>query len=111
MGFPRPCLDCGILTLNSNRCDTHKKIHQQKIDAKRINKRNHYKGNYQRRAKLIRETAQVCHICKQGYKPNDPFQADHVIPGDTHPDSLLLPAHRSCNIRKKNQTQPPTRIK
>ena len=99
--FPKPCLDCGILVAQGTRCATHQSLHQAKIDERRINKRDHYKGNYQSRARKVRENAEICHICKQGFKPNDPFQADHLIAGLA--ESPLLPAHRSCNIRKGNK--------
>jgi hypothetical protein len=70
-------------------------------DAARVGKRAHYSGDYKRRSKQVRATATVCWICKQGPIPNDPFQADHVIDGN--PSSPLLPAHRSCNIKRSNQ--------
>jgi hypothetical protein len=94
--FQRPCLICGQLTLNRSRCDTHEAEFQAKRDKAREPKRQHYKGNYQARAKKVRESATMCYLCGQGYKPNDPFQADHVIAGN--PNSPLLPAHRSCNM-------------
>ena len=99
--FPKPCLDCGTLTKIGNRCDLHQRELQQRIDEKRKTKRNHYKGSYQTKARKIRENATLCHICNQGFRPDDPFQADHLIPGN--PMSILLPAHRSCNIRKGNK--------
>lgn len=86
----RPCLTCGKLTTNS-RCEPcDKQAHA------------HYRGDYARRAKHIRETAIRCHLCGQGYKQDDPWTADHLIPGSTK--SPLLPAHRSCNSRKHNRT-------
>lgn len=77
------------------------------VDA-RINaqkqQRVHYKGDYRKRAKIVRETATNCWLCGEGYRPNDPFQADHVRPGD--PNSLLMPAHASCNARRGNKPLP-----
>jgi hypothetical protein len=40
-------------------------------------------------------------LCGGGARPNDPWQADHVIPGDA--DSPLAPAHRSCNAARGNK--------
>ena len=40
-------------------------------------------------------------LCGGGAVPGDPWQADHVIPGN--PDSPLAPAHRSCNAARGNK--------
>lgn len=100
MGFNRPCLDCGQLVAQGNRCETHQTLHQAKIDQRRKPNRLHYNSQYKKQAKQIRESAQICWICKQGYKPNDPWTADHLYPGIQN--SPLLPAHRSCNSRRGN---------
>jgi len=99
--FNRPCLDCGVLTNTSNRCELHQREYQAKMDARKIGKRNHYKGNYQKRAKLVREAAEICWLCKEGPRVGDPWTADHVYPGVT--DSPLLAAHRSCNSSRGNK--------
>ena len=95
MTISRPCLTCGNLTINPRRCPdcqtTYNRLHPKP-------KRPHYAGNYQARAKAVRDSAQYCWICLEGARPNDPWTADHIIPGD--PDSPLLPAHRSCNSRR-----------
>ena len=101
MGFNRPCLDCGQLVAQGNRCATHQAAYIQRIHSNRKEKRNHYKGNYKARSKVVRDNAQTCWICKEGYKSNDPWTADHYFPGI--PDSPLLPAHRTCNSRRKNK--------
>lgn len=64
----------------------------------RVRERPHYGGNYRKRAKEVRDAAEVCWVCNEPARPNDPFQADHVVPRDTDPETLLLPVHRSCNI-------------
>jgi hypothetical protein len=100
MGFNKPCLDCGKLTRNGTRCE----YHQGLIDAKtnqRKAERTHYRGDYPKRAKAIRDTATNCWLCGEGYRPNDPWTADHVYP--SMPDSPLMPAHRSCNSRRGNK--------
>ena len=88
---PRPCIECGTLSA-STRCV----ICQREREAKRP--RSHYAGSYSRRAREVREGAVVCWVCGEGAKDSDPWQADHIYPGE--PDSPLLPAHRSCNIRR-----------
>lgn len=44
-----------------------------------------------------------CHVCRQGYLPNNPWEVDHDVPlakgGTNHVTNLLL-AHRSCNRQK-----------
>jgi len=99
--FNRPCLDCGVLTNKSNRCELHQAQYQARLDAKKIGKREHYKGDYAKRAKIVRDSAVQCWICKEGYRGNDPWTADHYTAGD--PSSVLLPAHRSCNSRRGNR--------
>lgn len=104
--FPKPCLNCGKLTDGSIRCLEHKRIHDLKRQKRK--KRDHYKGDYGKRAKYVRDNAEICWICGGGYAPNDPWTADHYYPAQ--PDSPLLPAHRSCNSRRGNQPDTP-RIK
>lgn len=104
--FPKPCLDCGQLTDGGSRCQ----VHQEARDARRTavrtaktkeRKKDYYDADYRKRAKAIRDTAVACHICGDGFRFDDPFQADHVIPGDR---TLLAPAHRSCNARKGDRS-------
>jgi hypothetical protein len=99
--FKRPCLDCGVLVDKGNRCQPHQSVYQAKIDARRKPKRTHYDSKYKRDSKIVRENAIACWLCGEGYKPNDPFTADHVYPGVA--DSPLLPAHRSCNSSRGNR--------
>jgi hypothetical protein len=103
--FPRPCLDCGGLTSGGSRCTTHQSLRQKRLDELRKGKREHYKGDYTKRAKLVRESAELCWICGGGYRPDDAWTADHYYPGD--PYSPLLPAHKSCNSRRGNR--PPSK--
>jgi hypothetical protein len=99
MPIQRPCLDCRRLT-TGNRCPTCHTRRQALTDAHRAHKREHYKGDYQARAKQVRLNATHCWLCGLGPIEGDPWQADHVYPGN--PDSPLAPAHRSCNIRRSN---------
>ena len=100
MGFAKPCLDCGTLTRTGNRCEKHQAILMAGIDARK-QERIHYKGDYQARAKAVRDSATHCWLCGEPRRSNDPFTADHVQPGN--PDSPLMPAHRSCNSRRGNK--------
>jgi len=95
-GLPRPCLDCGRLT-SQTRCGDCRILHNRIQDSKRA-PRPHYAGDYRKRAKVVRETPGPCWLCGEYDRPGDPWQADHLVPGD--PDSVLMKAHRSCNIRR-----------
>jgi len=99
MPLPRPCLDCGALSTKS-RCETCNRELERRRSAARP-PRKHYAGDYRKRAKAVRESAGACWLCGDGPRPNDPWQADHVVPGD--PASPLAAAHRSCNIRRANE--------
>ena len=67
-----------------------------------------YGGEYQRRAKAVRDAAVACHLCGEGKKENDPFEADHLVPAERGDSAILLPAHRSCNRARGNKPLPPT---
>lgn len=100
MAMPKPCLTCGTLTAGLGRCEPCRLAEGRRADGVRP-KREHYAGKYQAEAKRVRDTARICWLCGQGPRPGDPWQADHVEPGQV--GSPLLPAHRSCNIRRSNQ--------
>ena len=102
--FRQPCLDCGRVTRNGSRCPEHQQSRDRYTDmAKAARKKatGQYSGDYRKRAKAVREAATVCWLCGGGAVPGDPWQADHVIPGN--PDSPLAPAHRSCNAARGNK--------
>jgi len=104
--FPKPCLDCGILTSGGNRCDEHEHLVESLHNAKRaaIKKlTGQYSGDYRKRAKLVRETALVCHLCSGGARFNDPWVADHIDPATFGTDAILLSAHKSCNEKRGNK--------
>ena len=100
--FRAPCLVCGKLTRGANRCEDHQPP-KRDYSVRNAKKREtgQYSGDYRRRAKMVRDSAVICHICRQGYRPYDPWQADHIIPGN--PESELAPAHRSCNASRGNR--------
>lgn len=100
MAMPKPCLTCGTLTAGLGRCEPCRLAEGRRADGMRP-KREHYAGKYQAEAKRVRDTARICWLCGQGPRDADPWQADHVEPGQV--GSPLLPAHRSCNIRRSNQ--------
>ena len=93
MPIRRPCLTCRRLTTQPTRCETC----AGRLESLRNASRPQYRGDYVARASLIRATATHCHICGQGPRPDDPWQADHVYGPD---NDTLAAAHRSCNIRK-----------
>ena len=98
MPFKKPCLDCGQLSFNT-RCDLHQKNVERLKDLRRAHKKQTlYNSDYRKAAKFVRDTAIICHICKDGDRANDPWQADHLIPSD--PNSPLAAAHRSCNAKR-----------
>lgn len=94
----KPCLDCGTPTPRT-RCATCTRNHTRNRRG-----RPHYAGNYRQRAAAIRAAAHTCWLCGGGPKQEDPWQADHIFPGD--PTSPLAPAHRSCNARRGNKPPP-----
>ena len=98
MAFRKPCLDCGALSYDT-RCDVHKKRVEQLRDIKRASKKKAlYNPEYRKQAAIVRATAISCHICNDGARLNDPWQADHLVAGD--PNSPLAAAHRSCNAKR-----------
>jgi len=99
MPIPKPCLTCGDPTTNGSRCTDCEAERQHDRNARRT----HYKGDYKKLAAQVRANAYQCWICGGVGKPDDPWQADHLIPGD--PNSPLRAAHRSCNARRGNATR------
>ena len=102
--FRKPCLDCGELTDGGNRCEVHQRRVDELAEMRRalIKKTlNTYGGDYKRRAKQVRDTAVVCHLCGEGARMGDPWQADHLVAGDSN--SPLAAAHGSCNRRRGNK--------
>ena len=102
--FPRPCLTCGTPTGQGSYCPAHTK---PKTDTpqRKAKKREQYNADYHRLAKHVRETATHCWICGGGPRPHDPWQADHITPGDLA--GGLAAAHRSCNAKRGNKPVPP----
>jgi 5-methylcytosine-specific restriction endonuclease McrA len=105
----KPCLDCGTPS-DGSRCLQHAAKHNgemnRRAQIKRASNGGHPydRGTYRTQASIVRATATRCHICGEGPRVNDPWQADHVIPiskgGEYGP---LAPAHRSCNISRANK--------
>ena len=64
--------------------------------------RQHYRGDYQSRARAVRDAANAdpstkCWRCGDPARPDDPWQAGHLRDGDA--TSPLAPEHRSCNAK------------
>jgi hypothetical protein len=89
---------------SSSRCERCASNYGKQVERDRpARKRDHYAGDYAKRAKAVRAAAVICWLCNEPAKVNDPWQADHYLPGD--PASPLLPAHRSCNIKRSNENR------
>jgi len=106
--FNRPCITCGTLT-RGTYCDTHKPKRDRGPEStkRRGKKALLYGGDYKKKAKLVRITATNCHLCGEGGRPGDPWEADHTNP-ELGSASPLLPAHRSCNRKRGNKPLPNT---
>ena len=108
MNFARPCLDCGQLVRGANRCEKHQAENKRKRNARldtferQEKKRRRYNSDYRKRAKLVRENATHCHICKQPILPGERVEADHLFP-ELDNASPLAPAHGRCNAKRGNK--------
>lgn len=104
----KPCIDCGT-PANGTRCPQHTSQRQAVLQANQTARRqstggrSKYGGNYAGRGRAVRANATVCWLCGSGPIHDDPWQADHLIQGDRNGEGgALLPAHRSCNIRRRH---------
>jgi 5-methylcytosine-specific restriction endonuclease McrA len=105
----QPCLDCGNPT-SGTRCPKCSGAHLRARNTKQTGLRKskggrpQYAGGWAAYSKAIRATATVCHLCGEGPKADDPWQADHIIPaargGGAGPAAA---AHRSCNVGRANR--------
>ena len=111
--FPRPCIDCGVLTTNTSRCPTHEVANQTKRQLRqdsnierRIKKARLYGASgqvsYKTKAKALRESNTHCYLCLKPKTETNRLEADHIYPS-LFDQSPLLPAHRSCNNQKGNK--------
>ena len=105
--LPQPCLDCRVLTTNGSRCPLHAQQTNARWAAKRQERKEQtgqYSGAYARLARIVRATAQVCHICGVPFQQGDKIQADHLVPAAYVTDiSQLAPAHAYCNQSRGNK--------
>ena len=104
--FLKPCLDCGVLVRGANRCGYHQGLVNVLHDMKRAAVKKdsgQYSGQYRSKAKQVRESALVCWICGETARFNDPWQADHVNPGEHGDVAELRAAHASCNQSRGNK--------
>ena len=102
--FARPCLKCGVLTTGESYCVEHKPVKIRKETPQRqAIKRERYDSTYKKLAKYVRDNAVFCHLCGQGWRADDPWEADHIAPGVWGREYELAPAHRSCNQRRGNK--------
>jgi hypothetical protein len=105
----QPCLDCGR-PAEGSRCAAHRQAFSAGRNAQAAARRSRgegaprpYDADYRKRAAFVRANTYLCWICGQGFRPHDPWQADHVVAGN--PRSELRGAHRSCNIGRANKAR------
>ena len=106
----QPCLDCGR-PADGSRCPEHATNfdRQRNLEATRRRRgqggRPQYSGAHRKQGGRVRAQARECWICGGGPRPNDPWQADHVIPvaAKQGGGGVLAAAHRSCNIGRANK--------
>lgn len=110
--FATPCLVCGTLTRQGNRCEIHQAEMNQAIRKrldglpKRPDKRDKYGGSYKSRAKAVKQYALdnnlPCPLCGQPLTVGGIIHADHVYPamGQASP---LQAVHAKCNLSKGNR--------
>ena len=96
---------CGALTRGASLCETHAEQRRRQKERARpltpqrqAKKAGLYNYAYRQAAKLIRENATHCHICKEPFKEGDRIEADHLIAGSN--EGGLAAAHRLCNQRR-----------
>jgi hypothetical protein len=102
MTFNRPCLKCGALTKNTRGyCTPHLPV---KVDTteRKAKKRYLYGGDYNAKAKLVRENSTHCYLCGKPFTEGEPIQADHLYP-QLGSQSPLEGAHPHCNRTKSNK--------
>lgn len=107
MAVKQPCLQCGV-PCEGARCAKHRGMYevarqrrQQAVRSSGGGAARPYRGDYARRAAEVRASTVLCWLCGEGWRADDPWQADHVTPGD--PLSELRGAHRSCNVGRANR--------
>jgi hypothetical protein len=119
----KPCLDCGTPAKGTRctRCSAvYTKTRNDRQTLQRVlnGGRPQYGSQWSKISRGIRATATVCWLCGQGPRPNDPWQADHIIPAakkTSGGEPAAAAAHRSCNISRANKIRagkpdPATRI-
>ena len=86
----KPCIDCGQVTA-STRCPSCLKTKQGRV-------RPHHSGDYAARAKVVRDTAQVCWICGEQEKPGTPGRPTTSYRGRPTPPGPGPPQLQHCAI-------------
>lgn len=93
-----PCLDCGQPGV-TGRGTTVLCVACQR---RRTNARTHYKGDWAKLSRRLRQSASRCAICRQPFTPDNPATLDHVAPRSRAAGLQVL--CRRCNSRKGART-------
>ena len=109
MRFNKPCIKCGVLSLDAMCRNCHRaqeRIRDRKRDAtpeRKHKKATLYNGSYKRQAKLLRDRGGICYLCGEVVAPGT-GQADHLNPSD--PQSPLAITHSFCNQSRGDKKLP-----
>ena len=103
----QPCLDCGRISPRS-RCAEHTAAAKQRGQAVHEAARKRRGGIRNRGGGNLGGVGAgaTCWICARPVQPHDPMQWDHLVPVRNGGEGMgVLPAHRSCNIRRHHELQ------
>ncbi len=91
-----PCLDCGRLVRPLRRA--HRAILCDPCHRRRQARRLWYKGDWPTVSQALRERAETCEQCGEGFTPANPATVDHVAPRSREAGLRVL--CRRCNSSK-----------
>jgi hypothetical protein len=106
----QPCLDCGKVS-DGTRCPRCQGRHTKQRNDQQTRRRStsggrpQYGSGWAKLSRGLRLGATTCWVCGKGPDPQDPWQADHIIPAEKTGGGggPVAAAHRSCNISRANK--------